>query len=878
MLSSMCLTLILQKLMSDNIDKLCFVDLIKKGKIRIPQIQRDYAQGRKHKEVKEIRNHFVRNLLLVVTGKKTETQLDFVYGSDRKDAFEPLDGQQRLTTLFILHWVLCVDLQTAEGESILTYETRNTSEAFCKELVHHKAKQFVDEASEKTKESRKKADEERSKPEEQRDASKQIAHVYTPSEIIQNRDWFQWGWRFDPTINSMLVMIDTICEQMDWTLDMDACQARLNNITFNHLDLGEMGMSDELFIKMNARGKLLSDFDKLKSTLEEEIQLQQSEKNCDGKKLADSYIEHAWRENMDGKWIDLFWQKYASAVMAQNTSDDNKNERLAAAKETEKRLKIFLLRMIAMQLFAKVPSIDLSNDVEKPDDNGEEAMRLYEIKKKRIYDLHETLFEASYSVNESDLDDLLIAYQNHLVDWRSGDSNILPRYCTVIDFKELIDNINLWIVDKGEGQYTDVTTLLPQDSFFDDNNNTYFSLLAGDNISNDTLATLYSLLCFLKLYPYKSNSEAWCLNFEEWTRMSRNVFKFDNNTDRINKRNDASDAFGAVSSMALEMKRYHEDNAIDLYENKAAVLLFLKQLNHPYKGIDNKSLGEEEYKAKLRLIDNEGNVNVSWTDAIRYAEKNPYLWGQIRCLLHWANGDLETFIGYSNCLTRWINLDKQWDKQELYYNAMLCLQPDCWKSKNRLYEFNRDRDNSMKRYLREEPEFGESVRVFIKTWIDWNAQATLEDFCKYTIETTNNTGWVKYFKQRPRIIWESWRKRFYEDKGHVIFAQQKTTDSHCFDPMLIYIKSLAADVFYNKEEKKWMKDVLVELHDSKSLGSHGLVINIPNHNCEIRWGDGMGEYVITEDDAKSIVNDIDALVSTMKLTIDQYKTEYYKHL
>lgn len=455
--------------MSDNIDKMCFADLIKKGKIRIPQIQRDYAQGRKNKEVKEIRNHFVRSLLLVVTGKKAETQLDFVYGSDRKNAFEPLDGQQRLTTLFILHWVLGVDLQTAEGESILIYETRNTSEAFCKELVHHNAKQFVNEAAEKTKESKKKTDEERSKPEEQRDASKLKAHIYTPSEIIQNRDWFQWGWRFDPTINSMLVMIDTICEQMDWTLDLDACQARLNNITFNHLDLGEMGMSDELFIKMNARGKLLSDFDKLKSTLEEEIQLQQGEVNCDGKKLADSYIEHAWRENMDGKWIDLFWQKYASAVMTQIPSDDNKKERLAAAKETEKRLKIFLLRMIAMQLFAKVPSIDLSNDFEKPDDDDEEAMRLYEIRKNRIYNLHETLFESSYNVNESDLDDLLIAYQNYLVDWRSSDSNILPSYCTIIDFRELINDINLWIIDKGEGQYTDVTTLLPLDSFFDNN-------------------------------------------------------------------------------------------------------------------------------------------------------------------------------------------------------------------------------------------------------------------------------------------------------------------------------------------------------------------------------------------------------------------------
>ena len=116
--------------------------------------------------------------------------------------------------------------------------------------------------------------------------------------------------------------------------------------------------------------------------------------------------------------------------------------------------------------------------------------------------------------------------------------------------------------------------------------------------------------------------------------MSRNVFKFDNNTDRINKRKDASDAFGAVFSMVSDMKRYHEDNGIDLYENNAAVLLFLKQLNHPYKGIDNKSLEEEEDKAKLRLIDNEGIINVSWTDAIRNAERNPYLWGQIRCLLH----------------------------------------------------------------------------------------------------------------------------------------------------------------------------------------------------------------------------------------------------
>ena len=31
-------------------------------------------------------------------------ELDFVYGSIIIDTFQPLDGQQRLTTLFLFHW------------------------------------------------------------------------------------------------------------------------------------------------------------------------------------------------------------------------------------------------------------------------------------------------------------------------------------------------------------------------------------------------------------------------------------------------------------------------------------------------------------------------------------------------------------------------------------------------------------------------------------------------------------------------------------------------------------------------------------------------------------------------------------------------------
>ena len=695
-------------------------------------------------------------------------------------------------------------------------------------------------------------------------------HEYQPSEIIMNRDWFQWGWRFDPTINSMLVMIDTICSQMDWTLDLNECQKRLNNITFNHLDLRVIGMSDELFVKMNARGKLLSDFDKLKSTLEEEIQLQQNEMNENGELLADTSIEHDWREHVDGKWIDLFWQKYASSVMTKTLDDKNKKERLIAAKETERRFKIFLLRMIAMQLFAKIPIAKSAATKDKPDEQDEFKMHLYEQSLSHI----ENLYESSYKMNENSIDNLLIAYQNQLVTWRSSDNRIKPTSCTVIDFKELLDNMNLWIVDKGNGKYTDITTLLPKESYYDADDCTYFSRLVADDISNDVIAILYSIQWFLKYYPRQENSQAWLTNFDEWVRMSRNVFKLDNNTDRINKLVDAADTFEGVYNICNDMYQYFKELNIDVYSNDSAILLFLKNRVKRYKGIDNKSIEEEIEKAKLRLIDDQEGTDIYWTTAIREAEKNPYLWGQIRCLIKWANGDLIWFKKYSDCLTKWINLDKQWKKQELYYNAMLCLQPECWKSKNRLYEFNKDRDNSMKRYLREDPDYGKSIQAFIKTWIDWNEDASFEEFCQHVINTTSNNGWVKYFKQRPNMIWEAWRKRIFEENGHIIFAQQKTTDSHCYDPMLIYIKSLAEDVFCLEEKGIWKEGVTVDLYDSKSLGSHKLVITIPNNVCEIRWGDKNGEYILTNNTDSYIIHDVDTLVSTAKSVIDDYKIQY----
>ena len=106
--------------------------------IVIPMIQRDYAQGRKTKEVERIRSRFLDALYDGIT--KKPITLDFVYGNINKNGeLTVLDGQQRLTTLYLLHWYAAVKENIDEDEySFLrnfSYETRSSARDFCKKII-----------------------------------------------------------------------------------------------------------------------------------------------------------------------------------------------------------------------------------------------------------------------------------------------------------------------------------------------------------------------------------------------------------------------------------------------------------------------------------------------------------------------------------------------------------------------------------------------------------------------------------------------------------------------------------------------------------------------------------------------------------------------
>lgn len=248
---------------------------VKLEKIAIPIIQRDYAQGRRDPEVDRIRKRFLESLYKAVT--EEPITLDFVYGDiNDEGTMTPLDGQQRLTTLFLLHWYAAKrgGVSEAKHEFLkgFSYETRYSARYFCSELIGF-------------------------------DPS---FNGLLSREII-NQAWFPLEWKKDPTISSMLVMLDDIDAQFK---DVDNLWEQLKNnaITFYFLPIRDMGLTDELYIKMNSRGKPLTQFEHFKAELEREI------RQIDVR-LADRIIR-----KIDLDWTDMLWEYRDSGM---GTDEDN---------------------------------------------------------------------------------------------------------------------------------------------------------------------------------------------------------------------------------------------------------------------------------------------------------------------------------------------------------------------------------------------------------------------------------------------------------------------------------------------------------------------------------------------------------------------------
>jgi hypothetical protein len=309
--------------------------LLNNYKVEIPIIQRDYAQGRENDKVARIRKDFVGTLLTAIQSNDgRQLHLDFIYGklesqSSRdnlenntnyvesilafakafisqtevsllgeipevyrvaqktvKSKLMPLDGQQRLTTLWLLHYVI----YHKSGKEIpdwmdnFTYKTRKSSTAFIIGLLKHA-----------------------------RETSNSIT-----SDAIKKEKWFYKAWELDPTVKGMMVTINEIEKQINTILIKETANNEdhfirwINKlesqkecvIEFSFLQLSDIDVEDDIYIKMNDRGKQLTDFEIFKNDL---LAYLKGQSQTDGTEITDNDYQNI-ASNLDKIWLDLFWK------------------------------------------------------------------------------------------------------------------------------------------------------------------------------------------------------------------------------------------------------------------------------------------------------------------------------------------------------------------------------------------------------------------------------------------------------------------------------------------------------------------------------------------------------------------------------------------
>lgn len=255
-----------------------FIDAFQNKTILIPLLQRDYVQGGKE----DVINPFLDSLIL----SENQCDLNYIYGYtktvDDKTCFIPVDGQQRLTTLWILHtYIFARKNNSDEFHVTLKFVAREFAQDFCLAL--------------------------------QSQLQALLTHVNENDDLgtaIIDQPWFISSWYRNATVRNILNTLTYIHQKIK-SDNIDNVWERLNSenkVSFAFLNMDESnGLDDDIYIKMNGRGRALSHFENLKSWMDEQISA-----------LRLSFSED-WKHKMDNEWTQLFWDN-------RNLSQDHPEE------------------------------------------------------------------------------------------------------------------------------------------------------------------------------------------------------------------------------------------------------------------------------------------------------------------------------------------------------------------------------------------------------------------------------------------------------------------------------------------------------------------------------------------------------------------------
>lgn len=276
-----------------------FKKLINDYIIYVPEFQRNYLQGDDSNEsIKYKRDRLLKDIFDCIESQSKSINLGFIYGrvedSYKRKLFYPYDGQQRLTTLYFLYLLIYFKFKKYDEiysiKKKLSYQTRISTNRFIESFLSW----ILD--------------------------SEKKDNIYNDfwnkdgkdlKGFIMSQDWFMMTeWNYDVSIINMLSIIVEISGRIkknlgDKTGIVNFIDKDENNpFQFDFIYVDDISKSDDLYIKINARGKALSPFENLKSDIDE-------------------YWNNEDKTKLDAEWTEFVWNQLDENDKNKEKSFDN---------------------------------------------------------------------------------------------------------------------------------------------------------------------------------------------------------------------------------------------------------------------------------------------------------------------------------------------------------------------------------------------------------------------------------------------------------------------------------------------------------------------------------------------------------------------------
>ncbi len=507
--------------------------------IYIPRIQRDYAQGRTDDATTQIRDKFVDDIFDSVINHADDGQtldVNFIYGNieddDGKRRFVPIDGQQRLTTLFLLHWYFAVysgeidsDPEVKRRLLQFQYETRNVTGKFCRNLTEYVRIDF-----------------------------RTLGTGKKVSDAIRNYYWFFSDFEHDSSVRAMLVMIDAIHEKaMEYLADgvsldgiFDVLISEKAPIRFLYLNIDDVGLTDSIYIKMNARGKALTHFENFKAQLRNYL--------SEDENFASKFIN-----NINGKWSQFFW----APVYRKTVKDAATGKEILETSFDSQMMKFFRFGML-MDYIIKVDNTLVVNSQKNIRDS------LRDLLKEQDYFFTSRLFKDGF---------------RHVYEIDSASAVL-----NVDTFRKI--NVLLNVLSKRQ-ELTDSISFVSGDEF----NKTYigetraFRRLIGASderaLTNEEQIVLYAEYAFLIRYSNEDYTFVKETELNRWLRLVSNLVKPTLNLQldiffymirSINRLVEAGSAMSCDEYMSRLLRRNYRQSAMSVFTETQVVEESMKSI------------------------------------------------------------------------------------------------------------------------------------------------------------------------------------------------------------------------------------------------------------------------------------------------------------